>query len=256
MKNLILILIFLLIPFSIFAEEVKRSEVGIDEKYGQIIPGDITLFDEYGRTVKLGDLIKNKPTIISLVYFRCPGICSPLLNGLTSTVDKLDLIPGKDYNLITVSFDTREDYIMAAEKKKNYFQTMKIKKLSDGDWRFLTGDSLNIARLTDAVGFRFMKDGDNFIHAAVITVVSPSAKITRYLYGTDFLPFDLKMALMEASEGKTGTTIAKVVSLCFSYDAEGKKYVLNVTRIAGGGILFLLVVFGVVLVATRKKKKV
>ena len=132
---------------------------------------------------------------------------------------------------------------------------MRDKKLSDGDWRFLTADSVNIARITDAVGFRYMKDGDNYIHSAVLTIVSPKGKITRYIYGTDFLPFDLKLALMEASEGKIGTTIAKVVSLCFSYDPHGKKYVLDVTRVAGGSILFLLAVFGVVLAVTRKKRK-
>lgn len=255
MKNLFLIVIFLLIPYVLFAEDVKRSQVGIDENYGQIVPGDITLYDEYGKTVRLGDLIKNKPTIINMVYFRCPGICSPLLTGLASAVDKLDMLPGKDYNIITVSFDTREDYVMAAEKKKNYFQVMKNKHLADGDWRFLTGDSINIAKLTDALGFRYIKDGNDFVHAAGIMVVSPGLKITRYLYGTDFLTFDLKMALIEASEGKTGTTIAKVVSLCYSYDAEGRKYVLNVTRIAGGGILFMLAVFGVTLIIVKKKKK-
>ena len=255
MKNLFIIIIFLLVPFVIFAQDNKRSQVGIDEKYGQVVPSDITLYDEYGRSVHLGDLTKNKPTIISMVYFRCPGICSPLLSGLASTVDKLDLIPGKDYNILTVSFDTREDYIMAAEKKKNYFKSLKTKSLSDGDWRFLTGDSINIARLTDAIGFRFIKDGNDYIHAAVITVVSPQQKITRYLYGTDFLPFDLKLALIEASEGKTGSTISKVVSLCYSYDAQGRKYVLDVTRIAGGGILFVLAIFAVTLVVVKKKKK-
>ena len=256
MKNLILVIIFLLIPFVTFAGDDKPSPVGIDEKYGQVVPGDITLFDEHGKTVQLGELINNKPAIITMVYYQCPGICSPLLTGLAHTIDKLDLIPGKDYTILTISFNTKEDYIMAAEKKDNYFRTMKIKTLAEGDWRFLTGDSINIARLTDAIGFRYLKDGSDFIHPAVITVISPGAKITRYLYGTDFLPFDLKMALVEASEGKTGSTISKVVSLCYSYDAQGRKYVLNVTRIAGGGILFMLTVFAIVLVVSKKKKKV
>jgi len=112
-----------------------------------------------------------------MVYYQCPGICSPLLTGLAHIIDKLDLIPGKDYTILTISFNTKEDYVMAAEKKDNYFRTMKIKTLADGDWRFLTGDSINIARLTDAIGFRYLKDGSDFIHPAVIQLFHPVQKL-------------------------------------------------------------------------------
>jgi len=255
MKRTIIIFLLFFVTLTAFCGDEKKSPVGIDEKLGQTVPGDIMLFDEYGKPVRFKDFFNiGKPVIVSLVYFRCPGICSPLLTGLAGTIDKLDLEPGKDFTILTISFDSREDYIMAAEKKKNYFSSMKNKKLSEGDWRFLTADSLNIARLTDAVGFRFIKQGNDYIHSGVLTVFSSEQKIVRYLYGTDFLPFDLKMSLLEASEGRVGTTISKVVNLCFSYDAEGRKYVLNVTRIAGGGILLALTVFGVVLVTKKKKK--
>lgn len=229
----------------------KRSEVGVDEKLGTTIPLDLSFLDEYGRPVSLRSLV-TKPTIFTLVYYRCPGICSPLLSGVASVVDKMDLEPGKDYNIVTISFNPKEDYIMASEKKANYLNGMK-KKIPAESWRFLTGDSASIAKITDAIGFRYQKQGEDFIHGAVITAVSPKGQIARYLYGTDFLPLDLKLAITEASEGRTGPTINKLLKLCFSYDPDARKYVLDVTRIAGGGILLILV--GFVLMLTLKKKK-
>lgn len=231
----------------------EKKPVGIDEKLGQIIPMNLTLIDEYGKPVRLADLTKGKPFVLTLVYYRCPGICSPLLTGFAKTVDITELTPGKDYEIITVSFDPTETYLTGSEKKKNYFAQLKKKQLSNDDWRFLTADSSTIAQLTDAVGFRYLKQDNEFVHSAVITLLSPEGKVSRYLYGTDFLPMDLKLGLLEASEGKTGTTVSKIVSLCYSYDAEGKKYVLNVTRIAGGGVLILLGIFVGVLIVKKKK---
>ena len=254
MKKVILLLSILFLINTVRADDEKKSPVGIDEKLGQKIPGDITLFDETGKPVKFSDVTNGKPVILTLVYYRCPGVCSPLLTELTHVVDKLDLFIGKDYNIVTVSFNTAEDYTMAAEKKKNYFNLLKVKKAGDNDWRFLTADSLNVARITDAVGFRYIKQGNDFVHAAALTMLSPDLKITRYLYGAEYLTFDVKMALIEASEGRIGSPISKITSLCYSYDAEGKKYVLNFTRIAGSGILFLILVFAVILVVSKKKK--
>jgi protein SCO1/2 len=166
--------------------------------------------------------------------------------------DRMDLEPGKDYNIVTISFNPREDYIMASEKKKNYTDNMK-KKISPEGWHFLTGDSASIAKITDAVGFRYQKQGEDFMHGAVLTVLSQDGKIARYLYGVDFLPLDVKLALTEASEGRTGPTINKLLKLCYSYDPAGRKYVLNFTRVAGGGML--LIILGFVLILTLKKKK-
>jgi protein SCO1/2 len=162
-------------------------------------------------------------------------------------------VPGKDYQVITVSFDPTETYLTGSEKKKNYYAQLQNKKLSNEDWRFLTADSSTIAQLTDAVGFRYIKKDGEYIHSGVLTLLSPEGKITRYLYGTDFLPLDFKLGIIEAAEGKVGTTIAKVVSLCYTYDADGKRYVLDVTRIAGGGMLLLVGVFIVVLIVKKKK---
>ena len=229
----------------------EEPEIGIVEKLGNILPEDIQLKDENGNDVNLKSLI-NKPTVVSLVYFRCPGICSPLLNGLTTVVGRTDLIPGKDFNVLTISFDHNEDHNLASSKKENYLKTLN-RDIPQDSWRFLTGDSANIAKISNSLGFRFQKQGNDFAHGASIMVLSSDGKMIRYLYGTDYLPFDFKMAITEAGEGRISPTIAKVVKMCFSYDAGAKKYVLNVTRIAGGGILLLLGIFIGVLVFKKKK---
>ena len=235
-------------------DQPKKSEIGIDEKLGQLVSLDISLIDESGQTVQLSKYIDNsKPVILALVYYRCPGLCSPLLSGVADVISKLDLVAGKDYNVITISFDPTENNIIAGEKKKNYLKTIKNKSIDEEAWKFFTADSLNIARITDAVGFRYLKQNNDYAHSAVLTILSPQGKIVRYLYGIDFLPFDMKMALIEASKGKVGSTISNVISLCFSYDPEGRKYTLNITRMAGGGVLLLIIGFVVYLRVMKKK---
>jgi protein SCO1/2 len=249
----LIIFLSLFLTSIIYAQE-QKSQVGIDEKLGQYIKNDISLIDENGNSINISELIKNKPAIITLVYFKCPGICTPLLTSIAQLINKLDLDAGKDFNIITISFDPSENHKLAAEKKANYLKLIKSKQIPEDSWRFLTSDNSNIAKITDAVGFRYLKQDSNFIHSAVVTVVSPDKKIIRYLFGIDFLPFDMKMALIEASEGRVGTTIAKVVTLCFSYNPESRKYTLNVTRVAGGGILVLLTGFLLILIVKKKKK--
>lgn len=214
---------------------------------------NISFYDEHGQTVKLTSLI-DKPTVISLVYYRCPGICTPLLSGLTNVIEKSDLIPGKDYNVITISFDHTENYLTASEKKKNYFETIN-KKLDYNSWRFLTADSFEVKRLTDAVGFRYQKQGNDYMHGTALIVLSPEGKIIRYLYGVEYLPLDFKLAIIEAGEGRVGASINKILKLCYSYDPQGRKYVVNFTRIAGGGIVVLLIIFLAFLTIKKNKYK-
>jgi len=256
---LVIILIIIFEPMGSRAEDkpqpIDQTQVGIIEHLGENVPMDIKLYDEYGKTVTLNEMIGNKPTIISLVYFRCPGICSPLMNGLQEMLDKIDLEPGKDFNVLTISFDPRENYLLAVEKKKNYFSQFKNRMMNENSWKFFTADSTQINRLTEAIGFKYMKKDNDYVHAAVITFLSPEGKITRYLYGIDFNPFDVKMALIEASNGKVGTTIARVVQLCYSYDPEGRKYVLSITRVIGSVMIVGIAIFAVVLFSTKKSKK-
>ncbi len=233
-------------------EPVKKIEVGIEEKIGNTIPLNAEFFDEKGNYVALKEIIK-KPTILNFVYFRCPGICSPILTELTSIVNFMDMEIGKDYQIVTISFDDREKFELGSAKRDNYFALLK-KKIPEDSWKFLTGDSASIHAVTDAAGFNFKREGNDFIHAGAIIVLSPEGKIARYLNGTKYLPFDVKMALTEASEGKTGPTIAKLVSYCYSYNPEGRTYVFNVTRVTGGVILLFAAVFVVYLTVKPKKK--
>ncbi|MDQ3019844.1 MAG: SCO family protein [Bacteroidota bacterium] len=251
-----LLITFLCVNISFAQEEsdAPKPEVGIYERLGETIPEGIFLNDENGKQVDVKSLI-NKPTIFSLVYFRCPGICSPLLNGVSTILDKTDMEPGKDFNLITISFDQSEDYQLASGKKQSYLENLDRKIPSDS-WRFLTGDSANIRKIADALGFKFQRQGVDFMHGASIMMVSAEGKISRYLYGVDYLPFDFKMAVTEASEGRVVPTINKILKMCFSFDPEGRKYVLNVTRIAGGGMLLLIGVFIIILNSKKKKNKI
>lgn len=241
----------LILNTGLFAEEPPEKEVGFDEKLGETIPLDLKFLDEYGKTVTLNQLF-DKPVLLCLVYYRCPGLCSPLLKGVAEVVDKTDLEPDKDFRIVTISFDPKETHLTAVEKKNNYLASMK-RQIPYNSWRFLVGDSLSTANITDAVGFRYLPQGNDFIHGAALMAISPQGKIARYLYGTRFQPLDVKMALIEAAEGRTGPTISKLLQLCYSYDPEGKTYVLNITRIAGGGVIFFIAVFVTVLVIRKKK---
>jgi protein SCO1 len=230
----------------------KTPPVGIVEKLGHYVPMDVELYDESGNLVQLQSII-NKPTIITFVYYKCPGICSPLLTDVSKIVEKLDLELGKDYQILTLSFDHHERPELAQEKKDNYLAEIK-KTVNPNGWRFLTGDSINIHRFTDAAGFYFTRNGKDWVHAATLIAVSPAGKVTRYLYGVHQLPLDVKLAVMEASEGKTSPTISKVLNFCYAYDPEGKHYTFNVVRISGVVIVGLVAVFMFVFVVRPKKK--
>ena len=251
MKN-ILLLMALFACMAKANDTTKHLEIGIEEKTGNTIPMNTEFFDEKGNLVALKDIVK-KPTIFNFVYFRCPGICSPTLTELTSIVNFIDMEIGKDFQIVTISFDDREKFELGAAKKESYMGLLK-KQIPDDSWKFLTGDSASIHQVTDAAGFYFKREGNDFIHAGALVVVSPEGKIARYLNGVKFLPFDVKMALTEAAQGMTGPTIAKLVAYCYSYNPEGRTYVFNVTRAAGGVILLFAAVFVVYLTVKPKKK--
>ncbi len=230
-------------------------EIGVVEHLDDFLPDSISLTNENGEHVWLADII-DKPTVINFVYYRCPGICSPLMEGVAGVMDKSDLIPGVDYQVLTISFDPTETIDLGIRKKSNYLNLMnnKVEEAKKG-WLFFTSDSASIARATNATGFKYKRTGNDYLHAASLTIVSKDSKITRYLNGIYFLPFEWKMAIVEASKGQSGPTLNKVLRFCYSYDPVGQTYVMNVTKITGTIILFFAILLLLILVFKPKKKE-
>ncbi len=250
MNRIRVVLFGLLLAVPVMAD---RPPVGIVEHLGQTIPLDEEVYDEAGNLIQLRSII-TKPTILMFVYYRCPGICSPLLTEVTDVANKMDLKLGEEYRIVTLSFDHAERPEMAADKKENYMSELDVRP-DPSAWRFLTADSGAIDRITDAAGFYFKRDGREWLHAGVLIMLSPEGKVTRYLYGIKHVPFDVKMGLIEASEGRIGPTIAKVLQLCFTYDPEGKRYAFDVVRVSGVVVLGLVGVFVIVFIVRPRKKE-
>lgn len=248
LSTLLFICLFLAPSFSqIFSEQ----EIGITEHLNDTIPMDLVFFNEKNEQVRLGDLIDG-PTVLAFVYFNCPSICNPLQEGLAEVIEKTDLELGKDYKVITISFDYRDTPEQAVKKKRNF--TTKIGEEKARHWYYLTGDSASIATILGSVGYKIKVAGLDYIHPSALVVVSPKGKITRYLYGLRFMPFDLKMAVIEAQKGLSRPTVNKVLEFCFTYEPEGRKYSLQVTKVVGTLTIFILVIFFLVLVLRKKKQ--
>jgi protein SCO1/2 len=235
------------------AQDSPAGGVGIDEKLGAQVDLDSILKDENGRDVTLRPLI-DKPTILTLNYFRCAGICTPLLNSVADVLNQVNLSPGKDFQVITLSFDPRDTPEMALQKRANYLTQMK-RQFPPAAWRFLTGDAQATKKVADSVGFRFRADGDQYIHPGAIMIITPAGIVSRYMYGISFLPADVEMAIQEAAGGLVRPTISKMLALCYSYDPEARRYVFNTTRVAGGIILVLAAAFAVFLFFQSRSRK-
>jgi protein SCO1 len=228
------------------------EEVGIDEKLSQRAAIDLVLKDEDGKAVPLRALI-DKPTILTLVYFRCTDLCSLLLNGVVDVLNRTQSEPGKDFRVITVSFDPRDTPEAAAEKRTSYLRDL-TRPFPPAAWRFLTADAATTKALADSVGFKFKRRGEEFIHAAAIIFLSPTGEVTRYMYGTTYLPADLQMAVQEAARGEARPTINKWLKICFSYDPVGRTYVLSFTKIGAAIILLGAAIFLIVLVRAGRRR--
>jgi len=248
------LLLMILIPgfVNVRAEYPEDEDVviGIVEHLNEYVPDNILLTDENEKIVNFKDLI-DKPTIVTFVYFNCPMLCSPLMNGLAEVIDKTDLEPGKDYQILTIGFNIAEPLSLAISKKNNYVKNMATKEAATG-WKFFITDSANLAKATEALGFRYKKAGTEFLHSATLIFISPEGKITRYLNGTYFLPFEFKMAIAESSKGESGPTINKILQYCYGYDSQAQRYVLDVTKVGGGLILLVLVIMVLWLIIKHK----
>jgi protein SCO1/2 len=254
MKKLLIIMLGLVWVLGSIAQpriEENEVDVGIVEKLGNYLPLDLEFYNEQNDTVSLGSLI-NKPTILSFVYFDCPGLCSPLLSGVSEVVSQMTLDLGTDYEIITISFNTKDTPEKATIKKKNFVQ--KIGEENQQHWHYLTGSEENIQAITTAVGYKYKPQGLDFAHPSAIIMVSPEGKITRYLYGLTYLPFDVKMATIEANKGLPQPSINKFLEVCFSYDPQGRTYTLQVTRIVGIiSIIIALSILSTLLLKGRRK---
>jgi protein SCO1/2 len=257
MKKIFLFLIASIITIGLSAQQMvksdlldKKVEVGIIEQLGDTIPLDVWFLNESNDTVTLRQLI-DKPTILLFVYFDCPNLCSPLMDGVADVISKTDLQLGTDYKIITISFNTKDTPEKAREKKVNFVQ--KISKDNQKYWMYLTGTQENITTATEAVGYKYKAQGLDFAHASAIIILSPQGKITRYLYGLTFLPFDLKMAIIEAQKGISRPTINRVLEYCFAYNPASKTYTIQITRIIGFITLIIALIVFVMLIVKKKK---
>jgi protein SCO1 len=225
------------------------ENVGIDQRLGEQLPLDLTFRDESGASVRLGNYFGKKPVVLTLVYYSCPMLCNQVLNGLTSALDVVSFDIGKEFEIVTVSFDPRETPELARNKKSTYIDWYKRPGAADG-WHFLTGDKASIDKLTEAVGFHYKFDAatNQFVHASGIMFATPEGKLARYFYGIEYAPKDLRLGLIEASEKKIGNPVDRLLLYCYHYDPASGKYgavAMNILRLAAiatvaGLILMLL----------------
>ena len=233
------------------------QEVGLDQKLDSLLPLDQTFVDESGRTVRLGDYFGERPVVLSLAYYECPMLCTQVLNGLVSAMRTLKFDAGTEYEVITVSIDHTEGPELAAGKKRQYLEDYGRAGTENG-WHFLTGDSLAIKRLADAVGFRFMFDAETgeFAHASGIMVATPEGRMSRYLYGIEYPPRDLRFSLIDAGENKIGDVVDQMLMLCYDYNPVTGKYgvqIMTIVRITG--IVTVLAIIGFVVASLRRDRR-
>jgi protein SCO1 len=226
------------------------KQVGIDQKLNQSIPLDLTFRDENGANVQLGQFFGQKPVILTLVYYNCPMLCTQVLNGVESSLKELSTDIGKQFDVVTISIDPTESHVLAKTKKEMYVGMYGRSGAAQG-WHFLTGDEPQIKQLADAVGFRYAYDPDTkqFAHASVIMLLTPEGKISRYFYGIQYPTRDLRLGLVEASEGKIGSPVDQVLLFCYHYDPATGKYGLLISHFiqAGGALTVLILGIGMLI---------
>ena len=238
------------------AAPAALRDVGFDQRLGEGLPLDAEFRDEQGRTVKLGDYFGKKPVVLSLVYYQCPMLCTLALNGLSSALSVLQLDVGKEFEVVTVSFEPKDTPELATAKKDTYLKRYKRAGAEKG-WHFLTGDTMSIMRLTQAVGFRYAWDERTrqWAHPAGIVVATPEGRLARYLYGVEYAPRDLRLALVEASAGKVGSPVDAVVLYCYQYDPSTGRYSAAIMRLVRLGATLTLLGLGAFVVVMLRRER-
>jgi protein SCO1/2 len=231
------------------------SDVGFDQRLGEKVPLDAVFRDESGRAVKLGDYFGKRPVVLVLAYYECPMLCTVTLNGLASALDVVSYDPGKEFEIVTVSFEPKETPELAAAKKATYLRRYR-RAGAAAAWHFLTGDAAQIRRLTDAVGFRYAwdKTTKQYAHASGIMVLTRDGRLARYLYGVEYAPKDLRFGIYEASQGKILSPVDHLLLYCYHYDPTRGRYgttVMALLRVAG---VLTLAGLGVLMITLRRRE--
>ncbi len=231
-------------------------DVGFDQKLGETLPLDLALRDETGREVRLRDYFGRKPVALVLVYFDCPMLCTVSLNGLLSALEVVSFLPGREFELLTISFDSKEGPELAAHKKKGYVGRLQ-RPGAEAGWHFLTGDAAALDRITRAVGFRYAWDEETrqFAHPAGLVVLTPEGRIARYLYGIEYAPKDLRLALVESAEGKISSPIDQLLLYCYQYNPVTGRYgatIMTILRLAA--VVTVLALAAFIFVSWRREK--
>ena len=231
------------------------TEVRFDQRLNELLPLNTRFKDEEGRDVALGAYFGTKPVVLAFVYYECPMLCTQVLNGLTTSLTVLTETVGREFDVVAISFDARETPALANGKKKSNLDRYNRPESAAG-WHFLTGDEAAIKAVTDAAGFKFVWDGQTqqFAHPSGIIVATPQGKLSRYFFGIEYAPRDVKFALMESSAGRIGNAIDQLLLYCYHYDPASGSYgfvAMGAVRI--GGALTVLALVGFVVVSIRRE---
>jgi protein SCO1/2 len=231
------------------------STVSFQQRLNEQLPLDLPFKDEAGRAVTLGDYFGRKPVVLTFVYYECPMLCTEVLNGLESSLRVLNETIGKEFDVITVSFDPKETPVLASGKKKAYLERYKRPEAETG-WHFLTGDQSSIDALTSAAGFNYVWDeaSHQFAHASGIVVVTPQGRVSRYFFGVDYAPRDVKFALIESSNEKIGSLADRLLLYCYHYDPQQGNYgFVTMKAVRIGGALTIAALVGFMFVSLRRE---
>lgn len=257
----ILFSILIALPIEVYSQITMNNvpdlrKIDVIEHLGESIPLNLEFINDEGRAVSLEDYFhQGKPVLLTLAYFRCPMLCGLVLKGLTKGVSELDFLPGEQFQMVTVSINPEETHVLAAAKKKNLLEAIN-KPVKKSSWVFLTDSTGNAKKLADALGFEYyyIEERNEYAHPAVSFVLTEDGIISRYLYGIEYKEADLRLSLLEASQGEIGTTLDRIVLYCFHYDPDAGGYVIfagNLMRI--GGVITVLIIGTVLVVLWRKE---
>jgi protein SCO1/2 len=233
------------------------KKVNIEQRLNSQIPLDLKFRDEAGREVRLGDYFhEGKPVVITLVYYECPMLCNQVLNGAVGTFQAMSFTPGREFEVVTVSFDEREGPELAAKKKDTYLKRYR-REGAEAGWHFLTGDKAAIDALAQSVGFHYVWDeqSQQFAHASALMVATPEGRLSHYFYGIEYSPKDLRLALVEASEGKIGSPVDSLILYCYHYDPASGKFAPVMGVLRGAGVLTVFGLVALLLYLRRKTRQ-